>query len=151
MNSKAGQYADYFGFQNLAEQGRGREFTDNLLTTAFRRMAQGAIQERTQMGSRFIDNGMQFSGVGEVKAPNMLTAGLAESALSTMNQVNNDEQNFMMQMRDKYINVLQHEDNYNLQRERLDFEKQQAQTDLFDVIGKISSIFVGASAAKEVF
>lgn len=154
MLSQAGQYAQKFGYENLAQQGRGREFNDTLLTTAFRRIAQGGLEAKNSAGMNMANNGMQFSGASEVKIPNMVTSGMASQAFDVMNKVSEDDQNFKLDMTNKWVNILSHEDNYALERERLDFEKEQANGDFLDtlmrvgsVVSSIASIVPGAGTA----
>ena len=157
MNSQAGIYAERFGFKNLSEQGRGREFNDTLLTTAFKRIAQGGLESRNSAGANMINNGMQFSGAAEVKIPNMVTGDMASQAFDAMNQVSSDDQNFKLDMASKWVNILSHEDNYNLQKEQIEFQRQQAQGDFLDtlmrvgsVVSSIASVIPGAGTAASI-
>jgi len=136
MQTKAGQYAEEFGLRDHAISGRGREFTDSLLQTAFRRISQQGIQTMTDYGSKMINSGMQFSGVAESKLPSMIAAGMYEQGLDAERRVWEQEESFKNQAAMRWIDILQHEDNYAM-RER---EMENMQGDIWDTVGTIGSI-----------
>lgn len=140
FQTRAGQYAEKFGFKNLVEQGMGDEYNSNILQTAFRRIAGQAVEGREQLGNAAINRGMQFSGVAESKVPNAILANTAREAMGAVNQVNEQDERFKLDMAGRYINLLKHEDNYDIQMRQLALQEQSMQDDLLSVMSRIGSI-----------
>jgi len=136
LNTKAGQYAESFGLQENAMVGHGREFNDNLLNTAFKRIAGTGVEDNLQMGTRVINSGMQFSGVGQSKVPGAVTNKMAGEAFGAMNEVAAENERFRLDSSRRWLDILKHEDNYDFQQQQL--EAQEG--DFLDVIGRIGSI-----------
>lgn len=140
FQTQAGQYAEKFGYKNLADQGRGAEFNRGLLETAFSRIRQSTVQNRDQGITNLTNAGMNFTGVREVKMPNAIIGQNAEQAFGVVNDVVEQDSKFKLDMANRWINVLKHEDNYAMQQEQLELQRQAQEMDLFDIMGSVGSI-----------
>lgn len=140
FDSQAGQYAEKFGFKTLVDQGRGAEYNRGILETAFRRIAGGTVENMQNVESSAINKGFQFSGVSEVKGPNAVIANSASQAMSSINQLVEDDSRFKLDMASKWIDILKHEENYDMQMRQLQLQEDAAQEDLLSVMGKVGAI-----------
>ena len=140
MQTQAGKYAEKFGYQNLAEQGMGEEFNRGLTETAFSRIRQSTVQNRDQGISKLENAGMNFTGVREVKLPNLIAGQNAEQAFSEVNNIVQQDQQFKLDMGRRWIDILKYEDNYAIQQEQLALQRKAQEKDLFDIMGEVGSI-----------
>ena len=140
FQTQAGKYASKFGYKTMAEEGRGDEYNKNLTETAFSRIRASTVANRDQSITNLTNAGMLFTGVSEVKAPNAIMANNAAQAFDVVNQVTQQDSEFKMDMANKWINILNYEDNYAVQQEQLELQRQAQEQDLFDVMGSVGAI-----------
>jgi hypothetical protein len=133
--TKAGQYADSFGIKDRASEGRGAEYNNTLLSTAFKRISQNTVSSLGQSGANDHARGMEFSGSRIKNTANIAGQGAAES-FEAVNRVSAEDEAYKLENAGRWINILQHEDNYSLQLKQL--EAQEG--DIFDTLGRVGSL-----------
>jgi len=146
MLTMAGKYATTFGFKDRITEGLGAEYRQSLLSNAFKRISQSGMSAMSQGGMSINNSGMQFSGLG-IKSRNSVIGNIASQSMDAVNKVNQQDQEYKLNAERTWLQILQHEDNFNIQQQQLDLQKP----DIWDKIGSIGALLSsGVSLASGI-
>jgi len=132
--SRAYQFSEDIGL-SLQATSVDTGFIHDMETSMFSRIQSEGRKQMDQVGMSFHSRGMSGTGA-ETKATGEVISNIAGQAMSAKIQAKAQEEQRRAGFARDYLDVLRHEDNFQIEQERL----RMMEPDFFDIAGQIASV-----------
>ena len=134
--SRMRDFADSINLGYAAEHGFSNEMKDTLKMTSYRQIAQRGVGSMNSFMQGAYNRGMQFAGASTIKGPADVQGDMMGQIMSVNNDIYERSEKHKLDMQRTYLSVLQHEDQMELEQERL--RRQEA--DMLDQLTQFASL-----------
>jgi len=134
-----GQYAEKFGLEEKGVKGMDQEFIRGTLNRQFMGIAQQGLANKNAITTNAMNRGMEHSGsVQKMQAMNI--GEMTGQALEAESQMAAANESYKLENQSRWLNVLSHEDNYRMNQEQMQMQKDAMSGDWLDTISKVGSL-----------